>query len=349
MSLKAADQVVERITAAVESRPTPVRFSAGSEDSPASSPRSYGDPLLSPPAATASAPRCCSAPPPGRLRGLGVDLVAMSANDVITSGARPAFFLDVITCGRIDPDRVAELVEGVAEGCLAAGCALLGGETAEHPDMMEPDEFDMAGFCVGICERRELVGGRPHRGRRRDDRACLKRPALERLLADPPACSSGPERAGRDAGRAWRAQRRRRAARADRDLRQARAAADARPSTSAAMAHITGGGIPGNLARPLPGRPGSRDRPLERGSDRRCSAGWPRSGSRRTRCGASSTSASGTPPWLQRESGRRGALATLERAGKTAWLAGQGGRGRRGDAALRVGVLISGRAPTSRR
>ena len=85
----------------------------------------------------------------GRLHGLGIDLVAMSVNDVITTGARPAFFLDVITCGRIVPERIAELVEGIAAGCREAGCALLGGETAEHPDMMAPDEFDMAGFAVG--------------------------------------------------------------------------------------------------------------------------------------------------------------------------------------------------------
>ena len=83
----------------------------------------------------------------------------MSVNDVLTSGGRPAFFLDHITCGRIDPGLVAELVEGVAEGCRRAGCVLLGGETAEHPGMMEPDEFDIAGFCVGVCERREQVSG----------------------------------------------------------------------------------------------------------------------------------------------------------------------------------------------
>ena len=95
----------------------------------------------------------------GRLRGLGIDLVAMSVNDVLTAGGRPAFFMDVITCGRIVPDRIAELVEGVAEGCRTAGCALLGGETAEHPDMMAPDEFDLAGFCVAVSERRELISG----------------------------------------------------------------------------------------------------------------------------------------------------------------------------------------------
>src|SRR5436305_10913016 len=83
----------------------------------------------------------------------------MSVNDVITTGGRPAFFLDVITCGRLDPERIAELVEGIAEGCRQAGCALLGGETAEHPDMMKPDEFDMAGFAVAVSERRDLIGG----------------------------------------------------------------------------------------------------------------------------------------------------------------------------------------------
>ena len=95
----------------------------------------------------------------GRLRGLGIDLVAMSVNDVLTAGGKPAFFMDVITCGRVVPERIAELVEGVAEGCRKAGCVLLGGETAEHPDMMAPDEFDLAGFCVAVSERRELISG----------------------------------------------------------------------------------------------------------------------------------------------------------------------------------------------
>jgi phosphoribosylformylglycinamidine cyclo-ligase len=95
----------------------------------------------------------------GRYDTIGQDLVAMCADDVVCSGARPIFFLDYITVGRLEASRVADLVAGVAAACDAAGCALVGGETAEHPGLMEPDEFDLAGFCVGIAERDELLDG----------------------------------------------------------------------------------------------------------------------------------------------------------------------------------------------
>ena len=90
---------------------------------------------------------------------IGRDLVAMCADDVVCLGARPLFFLDYLATGRIEPHDVADLVGGVAEGCRMAGCALVGGETAEHPGLMEPDEFDLAGFCVGIVERPDLLDG----------------------------------------------------------------------------------------------------------------------------------------------------------------------------------------------
>ena len=157
VDLKAADQVVERIKAAVESTRTRDVLSSLGGFSGLYAP-SFGDPAIAA-GCDGVGTKVLLGAAAGRLHGLGIDLVAMSANDVITSGARPAFFLDVITCGRIDPDRIAELVEGIAEGCRTAGCALLGGETAEHPDMMKPDEFDLAGFCVAIGERRDLIGG----------------------------------------------------------------------------------------------------------------------------------------------------------------------------------------------
>jgi phosphoribosylformylglycinamidine cyclo-ligase len=93
----------------------------------------------------------------GRFDTVGIDLVAMSANDVICTGAEPLFFLDYLTVGRLEPSRVAALVEGVAEGCRRAGCALLGGETAEHPGVMEEDEFDLGGFCVGIVRSEDVL------------------------------------------------------------------------------------------------------------------------------------------------------------------------------------------------
>src|SRR4029079_15050120 len=94
----------------------------------------------------------------GRLDTVGIDLVAMCADDVVCTGAEPLFFLDYMAVGRVVPERVASLVEGVAEGCRRAGCALLGGETAEHPGVMPDDQFDMAGFCVGVVAEADLLG-----------------------------------------------------------------------------------------------------------------------------------------------------------------------------------------------
>ncbi len=91
-----------------------------------------------------------------RFDTVGLDLVAMCADDVVCEGARPLFFLDYVAVGRVVPLDVAALVNGVARGCELAGCALVGGETAEHPGIMRPEEFDLAGFCVGVAERDEL-------------------------------------------------------------------------------------------------------------------------------------------------------------------------------------------------
>jgi len=102
----------------------------------------------------------------GRLDTVGIDLVAMCADDVVCTGAEPLFFLDYLAVGKVVPERVAAVVEGVAEGCRRAGCALLGGETAEHPGVMPEDQFDLAGFCVGIVDEADLLG--PHRVREGD-------------------------------------------------------------------------------------------------------------------------------------------------------------------------------------
>ena len=96
----------------------------------------------------------------GRLDTIGIDLVAMCADDVVCTGAEPVAFLDYIAIGRLDPERVATLVAGIAEGCRQAGAALVGGETAEHPGLMEPDAWDLAGFCIGRRgARRALLDG----------------------------------------------------------------------------------------------------------------------------------------------------------------------------------------------
>ncbi|MBE6963189.1 MAG: phosphoribosylformylglycinamidine cyclo-ligase [Ruminococcaceae bacterium] len=88
---------------------------------------------------------------------IGIDCVAMCVNDVICCGAKPLFFLDYIAIGKNVPEKVATIVSGVAEGCVQAGCALIGGETAEHPGMMDPDNYDLAGFTVGIVDKPKVI------------------------------------------------------------------------------------------------------------------------------------------------------------------------------------------------
>ncbi len=90
---------------------------------------------------------------------IGIDCVAMCVNDVACSGAKPLFFLDYIACGKNYPEKIAQIVKGVADGCVQAGCALVGGETAEHPGLMPDEEYDLAGFTVGIGEKEKLVSG----------------------------------------------------------------------------------------------------------------------------------------------------------------------------------------------
>jgi phosphoribosylformylglycinamidine cyclo-ligase len=95
----------------------------------------------------------------GRHDTVGIDLVAMGVNDILVPGAEPLYFLDYISVGRLDPGQIEAIVGGVAEGCRQAGCALVGGEMAEHPDSLPPGEYDLAGFAVGIAERQRLIDG----------------------------------------------------------------------------------------------------------------------------------------------------------------------------------------------
>ena len=95
----------------------------------------------------------------GRFDTIGIDLVAMCVDDLVCSGAEPLFFLDYLSVGRLDPDHVKQLVAGVADGCRQAGCALIGGEMAEHPGVMQPGEFELVGFAVGVVERDRMLTG----------------------------------------------------------------------------------------------------------------------------------------------------------------------------------------------
>ena len=90
---------------------------------------------------------------------IGIDCVAMCVNDVACAGGEPLFFLDYIACGKNEPEKIADIVKGVAEGCRQAGAALIGGESAEHPGLMPEDEYDLAGFAVGVVDRKDLITG----------------------------------------------------------------------------------------------------------------------------------------------------------------------------------------------
>ena len=124
---------------------------------------------------------------------IGIDAVAMCVNDIACAGGEPLFFLDYIACGKNEPEKIADIVKGVAEGCLQSGAALIGGETAEHPGMMEPDEYDLAGFRGGRLRPQGDDHGREPESRGRPDRHGVFRHPQQRLL---PRAESVPHGAG---------------------------------------------------------------------------------------------------------------------------------------------------------
>jgi phosphoribosylformylglycinamidine cyclo-ligase len=182
---------------------------------------------------------------------VGIDLVAMGVNDVLVHGAEPLYFLDYVGISRLDPARVEAIVAGVAEGCRRAGCALVGGETAELPDLYGPGEYDLAGFAVGVVERARIVDGH---GVKPGDRVLgLASSGLHsngyslarRIVFDVMGLGVGARFPG--TGRSV----------ADELLEPTRIYTDAvkaalEAGPVSAMAHITGGGLTGNVPRVLP-------------------------------------------------------------------------------------------------
>ena len=188
----------------------------------------------------------------GRHDGVGIDLVAMCANDLIVQGAEPLFFLDYYATGKLDNDVAAAVVASIAEGCRQAGCALIGGETAEMPGMYAAGDYDLAGFCVGAVERDKVLTGDEHRARRRHPRPRQLGRALQRLLAGPPdhrRATAGSSTEPLPSSR--RPHARRGAARADADLRPLLLPL-VREGRIKGLAHITGGGLLENIPRVLP-------------------------------------------------------------------------------------------------
>ena len=195
----------------------------------------------------------------GRLDTVGIDLVAMCADDVVCTGAEPLFFLDYLAVGRVVPEDVASVVEGIVDGCRLAGCALLGGETAEHPGVMDDDRFDLAGFCVGIVDGADVLG--PDRVRAGDALIGLPSSGLHangfslvRTVVSTDELAIAPPAIGRTF--------------ADELLEPCRiyvpeVAALHRAGLVHAAAHITGGGLVENVPRVLPPGLGAR---IERGT-----------------------------------------------------------------------------------
>jgi len=175
----------------------------------------------------------------GRHDTVGIDLVAMSANDVLVQGAEPLFFLDYFACGKLDNRVAAEVIRGIARGCELAGCALIGGETAEMPGMYPEGEYDLAGFCVGVVEKDRIIDGRSIRpgnallglassGAHSNGYSLIRR-ILEKSKADSGIDLLEPTRIY---------------------VKSILKLLDAMPVKG--LAHITGGGITGNVPRMLP-------------------------------------------------------------------------------------------------
>ncbi len=282
VDVAAGDRAVELMREAVESTRRPeVVGGIGGFAGAVAIPAGYREPLIVS-ATDGVGTKTAIAAAMRRWDTIGIDLVAMCADDVVCSGAEPLAFLDYIAVGRLEPEAVAERVGGVAAGCREAGCALVGGETAEHPGLMEEGTFDLAGSCLGVVERDELLDGTaaragdlvfglPSSGLHANGYSLVRSVVaqfgvpLERPYQEQLALTLGD--AGRDG--ALRAEPQiammtvgevllsptRIYARRVLELRRALRAAD---HDLRGAAHITGGGLPGNVPRALPANLGAR-------------------------------------------------------------------------------------------
>jgi len=192
----------------------------------------------------------------GKIDTIGIDLVAMSVNDLICCGAEPLFFLDYLATGKLSPEQAEEIIRGISDGCLSAGCSLLGGETAEMPDFYAPGEFDLAGFAIGVIERKKLIDGSEtvpgdsvialaSEGLHSNGYGLARRVLLDRAgykIDDSPA-----ELEGASVGQVMLAPTRIYVKPVLNVLAQYKV-----KRVIKAMAHITGGGLGGNLPRVLP-------------------------------------------------------------------------------------------------
>jgi phosphoribosylformylglycinamidine cyclo-ligase len=253
VSISAGEEAVERIKASVRStfRPEVIGDIGGFGGLFAFDPSRYRQPVLVS-STDGVGTKALVAQAAGRFETIGVDLVAMCVDDLVCQGAEPLFFLDYIAVGRLDPEHIEQLVAGVVEGCRQAGCALIGGEMAEHPGAMEAGEFDLVGFAVGVVDRERIITGEhikpgdvliglPSTNLRSNGYSLARRVLLERGQRDlgDPAYDGAHHSL------------------ADELLRPSVIFA---PSILALLsqvdvrgvAHITGGGLPGNISRVLP-------------------------------------------------------------------------------------------------
>ena len=253
VSIAAGEEAVARIKDRLRStfRPEVVGDIGGFGGLFAFDPSRYRDPILVS-STDGVGTKALVAQATGRFTTIGIDLIAMCVDDIAAQGAEPLFFLDYIAVGKLEPNQVEDLVTGMVEGCRQAGCALIGGEMAEHPGALEPGQFDLVGFTVGVAERDRLItGGRIQPGDRlvglrsgglRSNGYSLARRVLldvAGLDLDSPAWPGAHHSL------------------ADELLLPSDIYAPALVALTAGidvggLAHVTGGGIPGNLARVLP-------------------------------------------------------------------------------------------------